>query len=381
MNLNEVAYKTSLYIKKIFILEKMKGLPSIFIFISKLFALRQVDKLALFGYGSHPENISFELIYGWREKEYKKFGLDSQTLGQVLGDPSAAYYHGVDLPLNDYVIEFYNKCFNQRHKPQIVMVYTSSEKDGNFNSMDTSSLNDTDFSLFRSSEKYHFLTADRIDYTSFEHYRLLSLYGWDLIKTQVSESLLGWSDEQRKLVAENKHTLMTYVHMYFYSVINHYITGDSSKNIVEIGGGYGGLARIFTINKSFRFGQYKIIDLPFVGQLQEWFLNSESEDPSKYEIVNAMSCDLNYEFENAQLVIATHSLTELSPDLIVAYLNCFVGKVDYIYLSMQLEFHINKADLSWVLREVCRRYKMKHCDITEGLNVANVLFELRSLKS
>ena len=121
--------------------------------------------------------------------------------------------------------------------------------------------------------------------------------------------------------------------------------------------------------------------MPFVGQLQEWFLNSESEDPSKYEIVNAMSCDLNYEFENAQLVIATHSLTELSPDLIVAYLNCFVGKVDYIYLSMQLEFHINKADLSWVLREVCRRYKMKHCDITEGLNVANVLFELRSLKS
>jgi len=83
------------------------------------------------------------------------------------------------------------------------------------------------------------------------------------------------------------------------------------EQIVEIGGGYGGMARlIFKLGFS---GNYIIYDLPEFSALQNYYLNSVNEDAAKKITMVSSSKDLKDSFANGKktLFIATWSLSEM----------------------------------------------------------------------
>ena len=191
---------------------------------------------------------------------------------------------------------------------------------------------------------------------------------------QVAESLMGWKPEDLMSIKLARHTRLTASHLYFYQVVRNLVNLDPRKDIIEIGGGYGGLARIFGLLSPNGFKKYQIIDLPFVGQLQQYFLSSELSCLNKFCYIDARLIDSIAIDTRPQLLIATHSLSELSPDLIVKYLNKIVKMSDNVFLSMQLRFHINRYDVSWLLKKLMDEYHIKHFTVTEGMSVVNVLF-------
>ena len=80
------------------------------------------------------------------------------------------------------------------------------------------------------------------------------------------------------------------------------------NNIVEIGGGYGNCIRL--VNNIIDYEKWEIIDIPHMLTLQKYFLENEIEDISKLKFTNAYEI-LEYKHSNIDLVIATHSLSEL----------------------------------------------------------------------
>jgi putative sugar O-methyltransferase len=101
------------------------------------------------------------------------------------------------------------------------------------------------------------------------------------------------------------------------------------KNIVEIGGGYGGLCLI--LSNFIEFDSYTLIDLPEAANLADKYLSNFKEIYSK---VNCVSCnDLDQiEHKEFDLCIAVNSLSECDLDTQLNYFDKFVSKSKYSYI-------------------------------------------------
>ena len=117
-------------------------------------------------------------------------------------------------------------------------------------------------------------------------------------------------------------------HIFFSTFIFSYC--KDIKNIVEIGGGYGNLYRL---NHSIiNFDKWTIVDLPFVIDLQKWYLGHEVKDLSKINFISAY----NYSsiiHEKFDLCIGTHSISELSWDDFEAYYNTIILNSKYFFYA------------------------------------------------
>lgn len=104
------------------------------------------------------------------------------------------------------------------------------------------------------------------------------------------------------------------------------------KNIVEIGGGYGNCVRL--INNIISYDSWKIIDLPHINEVQKFFLEKEINDISKIDFIDGTN-NQNLYFSNKciDLVIGTHSISELSWDNFINYMKNVVIYSNYLYLG------------------------------------------------
>jgi putative sugar O-methyltransferase len=155
-------------------------------------------------------------------------------------------------------------------------------------------------------------------------------------------------------------------------------------SVVEIGGGYGGLARQAFLSEHVSINEYTIVDIPVTLNLIREYLKFElsSKDFDKVTFVDASEVGFQTRLpEFFDLGIATHSLSELDPQIVNTYMTHLVPRCETFLLSMQRRFHINNLDYDWLYRRFLNLYTQNQLVITEGSNVLNAVFESKLRKT
>lgn len=123
--------------------------------------------------------------------------------------------------------------------------------------------------------------------------------------------------------------------------------GRNWGNVVEIGGGYGNCVRLVT--GLIQYYNWTIVDLPYILELQKWFLKSEKISTNRIHFHKAAP-------ESADLVIGSHSLSEFDEETFDSYFE-FVSKAKwFFYVSHNsspsidlLEYKIQQINKKFVL--------------------------------
>jgi hypothetical protein len=141
-----------------------------------------------------------------------------------------------------------------------------------------------------------------------------------------SKSMVGYKGHEEKFLPvddlDSKH-IMQLTFLLHNSDMNY-------GKIVEIGGGFGNMARL--CNGILTFKQWDIIDIPHMLQVQKYYLDAEIGDTSKINFINAYS-NVNYRETPIHVVIGTHSLSEFSWSVFENYFHTVVQYSEYLFLG------------------------------------------------
>jgi hypothetical protein len=99
------------------------------------------------------------------------------------------------------------------------------------------------------------------------------------------------------------------------------------NSVLEIGGGYGGLCKVFSAFSKFK--EYFIVDFPDVNRLSEKYLSKFKELKNKVKHISA--ADLK-EVANIDLVISNYAYSECSLVVQEAYYNMFIRNSKHFYM-------------------------------------------------
>lgn len=129
-----------------------------------------------------------------------------------------------------------------------------------------------------------------------------------------------------------------------YLEIKRIFDGVKLKRIVEIGGGYGGQARIFSLAEGFQ--EYVIVDLPEVIELQKKYLSPVPNIKfiSAFESNNDKSNFIEYD-----LLISNFAFSELDKRTQDLYLEKYIRRSAHGYMIWN---NINPPGFSYNLKEV-----------------------------
>ena len=112
-----------------------------------------------------------------------------------------------------------------------------------------------------------------------------------------------------------------------YIELKNFIQEKQIDNIIEIGGGYGGLALI--LNMFFKIKSYHLIDLEMPLKLQFKYLNQLVENKNTFNFYNEIN---NIKVQNFDLLIADASLAELDENKINQYFS-LIKKSQNVFIS------------------------------------------------
>jgi putative sugar O-methyltransferase len=121
----------------------------------------------------------------------------------------------------------------------------------------------------------------------------------------------------------------------------------SLKNIIEIGGGYGGLCLL--LSNLIEFESYTLIDLPEACKLAQKYISNFEHLKDK---VNFVPCDKlsSIKKKDFDLVIAVNSLSECNLETQLDYFDKFVSKSNFSYIvrnpdtQERFEHHVKTID-------------------------------------
>jgi hypothetical protein len=138
------------------------------------------------------------------------------------------------------------------------------------------------------------------------------------------KSLVGYNGHEETYVSiddlDSKHILqLTFL-------FNNYNT--HFNKIVEIGGGFGNMCRL--CNNIITYNNWDIIDIPHMIRLQRFYLQHELKDISKINFIDATTA---VEYNDIDLVIGTHSLSEFSWDIFCDYFQTTISKSKFFYFG------------------------------------------------
>jgi len=138
----------------------------------------------------------------------------------------------------------------------------------------------------------------------------------------------------------------TIAYIYTYIKMKNNISDlNNCKNIIEIGGGYGGLCYI--LSTVLNFDSYTIYDLPEVNLLQNKYLNRLN-----VKNTNCISPDKEYE-NNIDLVISCFAWSELNKEKQLDYFNNIINKAKHGFLRLNTCFSgLTIAELNELFKNV-----------------------------
>ena len=145
------------------------------------------------------------------------------------------------------------------------------------------------------------------------------------------------------------------------------------ENIVEIGGGFGNWLRL-NIEMQ-KFSKWYIIDLPHLGQLQQWYLTNHNINQEKYEIVSAYNYSSLPSSISIDLVIGTHSLSEFEWSIFENYFNKIVINSKYFFYCYH-KFLPSVELINKKLELIISKFKQLISFTSENGYVENTLFKL-----
>lgn len=161
--------------------------------------------------------------------------------------------------------------------------------------------------------------------SSFVHAALAAAENDELAKEALEDPIIGCTPEDFnmffRIFNDNNmcfNRMQLYGHLHFTGMLEKV---RNAKKIVEIGAGIGDMTDI--IYKLGFTGEYQIFDIPELGQIQNWY-------HSKLGLENVSYTSNIEELENADVVIATFSLTEMSLKLRNQIVNKLKGSKNWL---------------------------------------------------
>ena len=267
---------------------------------------------------------------------------------------------------------------------EVTEPFVNNTDDGNFNSL-AKTKTQVSLESFRTNPAYHYLDpGHRVHLKEIEHWGRLLDMGISSFEIEKDlETLVTLSAVDPRL-DDGLVRRMDVIHYFFLRQIALLHDKKRELKVVEIGGGYGGLARQAFLLDHVSISEYTIIDIPITLTLIEQYLKRElsPEDFNKLTFVDATMENFETRLPvSFDLGVATHSLSELDPQIVNSYLTHVIPRCETFLLSMQRRFHLNNLDYDWLYRRFLDLYTLKQLVITEGSNVLNAVFESRTRKS
>jgi len=134
------------------------------------------------------------------------------------------------------------------------------------------------------------------------------------------------------------------------------ILGDfNNKNIVEIGGGYGGQCLIFS--KYFKFNSYTLIDLEESLDLSKKYLSLNNINNVFFKDITQLK-----DIENYDLVISNYAFTECDKNIQDIYINKILNNCKNGYITANFisdKFNINSYNLDELINLINNNISMK----------------------
>lgn len=149
----------------------------------------------------------------------------------------------------------------------------------------------------------------------------------------------------------------------------------SNLNIVEIGGGFGNWARLCEGQIDYR--RWTIIDLPFVNEVQRWYLSSILDDFSKITLIGTDHYPMWKQDKAFDLVIGAHSLSEFSSEIFDDYYENIVLKSQYFFYATHLA-HPNTLLVNEKLDRINQHFECLATVHSEDDSVGNFLMVRKS---
>lgn len=123
-------------------------------------------------------------------------------------------------------------------------------------------------------------------------------------------------------------------------ILNKFDEKIEYKNVLEIGGGYGGLCKVFS---SFvNFDNYYLVDLPEVSELSKKYLNNFGSIKNKINYINTENIT---EVNNLNLVISNYAFSECSIEYQQKYYDLMISNSNLFYMVYN-NFTVGNLDSS-----------------------------------
>lgn len=190
-----------------------------------------------------------------------------------------------------------------------------------------------DYSFFRLDPAFHFLTGvgDQINAVDGEALKIAAEKNVNLFLKYlaVEKPLLGYGSGSLAFHPLDKVDCR---HIMMSTVIFSHLKGKI-PNIVEIGGGFGNWARLNL--PVIDLDSWTIIDLPFVQDLQKWYLLN-AIDKNYFWKLNFQNANSDYNL-TPNLIIATHSLSEISWAKFIEY-GKLLDSTEHLFYSYHKDY-------------------------------------------
>lgn len=226
---------------------------------------------------------------------------------------------------------------------------------------------------------YRFLTAVKSQYwdKDEEALTIAKSQDEDLFQCYVNKPkpLIGYSSEEKYVALDtidSRHIMMNTM------IFSH--LGKTVGNVVEIGAGFGNWMRL---NEDIiDFKSWTMIDLGFVSRLQEWYINQTVSNKELARYISIDRVDDLYIFEewakdaDIDLIIGSHSLSEISIDMFKVYYETILPKTKYFFYATH-KSQPSKSLVSLKLDMLSEMFDIvKQVDNQNGKCV-NILYEIK----
>ena len=154
--------------------------------------------------------------------------------------------------------------------------------------------------------------------------------------------------------------------------------GKDINNVVEIGAGFGNWARLN--NDIINFNKWTMIDLEFVTKLQKWYINQTVTNSSNIDFVSVDTPTFNpwaSNLKEVDLVIGSHSLSEVSIEVFNLYYDTVLPKTRYFFYAAH-KSQPSKKLLHTKLKMIAEKFNIiTEVESSEG-KVINILYEKKN---
>lgn len=151
--------------------------------------------------------------------------------------------------------------------------------------------------------------------------------------------------------------------------------GKDVKNIVEIGAGFGNWIRLN--HDIINFNKWTMVDLEFVSKLQRWYVNQTiPNNKAQFVSIDTDSTWIN-NVEPIDLVIGSHSLSEISLDIFTMYYDKVFPHTQYLFYAAH-KSQPSKELLRTKLNMISEKFKVITEVESSAGKVINILYEKKN---